>query len=239
MRIDDEMLMAFVDGELGGAEREAVERALQADPTLRDKIEAQRRLRVTLSDHYGPVASEEVPERLLAMLGATKAEHVTSLGAARERRKGSTSTWRNFGAIAATLAVGVLAGQLIPSRDGGQIGTANGVLVAEGGLAAALDTQLASAQAPNAPARIGISFEDREGRLCRTFDAAALSGLACNTNERWAVIMTAAREDRARTQYRQAGSSLVMQSAQEMMAGAPLDAAAERAAMKAEWKARR
>jgi anti-sigma factor RsiW len=236
MKIDEEKLMAFADGELQGAERDAVERALAEDPALREQLEEQSRLREALTRHYGPVAGEEVPERLLATLGASKAEGVASLSAMRERRRLiQRPAWRDFGAIAATLAVGIIAGQLIPSRGTGMIGTENGTLVAKGDLAGALETQLASAQAPDAATRIGVTFPDKQGRLCRTFEAVATSGLACRTGDHWTVVVTAAPQGHA-TEYRQAGSSLVLQAAQEMMGDVPLDAAAEKAAMAADWK---
>lgn len=235
MRIDEEKLMAFADGELQGRDREAVECALAEDPRLRETLEEQRRLRRTLNDHYGPVAGEEVPERLLAMLGAAPAENVASLSGARERRRlFQRPALRNFGAIAATLAVGMLAGQLIP-RGNDAVGVENGVMVARGSLATALETQLASAQAADAATRIGVTFADRQGRACRTFDSQIASGLACRDGGNWAIVMTAAHQ-RQTTQYRQAGSSPILQAAQEMMAGEPLDAAGERAAMRAGWK---
>lgn len=237
MHIDEDMLTAFADGELDGEARAAVERALAADPVLRAQLEAQKRLRATLSAHYRPVASEEVPERLLAMLGAAPAgDEVASLSAARERRRAPTRwSWGNYGAIAATLAVGIIAGQLIPSS--GPVGTESGMLVAQGGLANALETQLASAQPVDAATRIGVSFADGEGRLCRTFDGASLSGLACRGEDKWMLVMTTAPTGAtASTVYRQAGSSPVLETAQELMAGAPLDAAQERAARDAGWR---
>jgi hypothetical protein len=235
MSIDEERLMAFADGELHGAEREEIERAVAQDPRLRARLDEQRRLRAALQGRYGPVAEEPVPGHLLAMLGGRQPENVASLAEARERRRVSQRpVWRNFGAIAATLAVGVLAGQLIP-RGSDPLAVEEGVLVARGELAAALETQLASAQDPAADTRIGVTFADRSGRACRTFDSRAASGLACREGEHWAVVMTSAGALQS-GEYRQAGSSGVLQAAQEMMAGEPLDAAAERAAMKAGWK---
>lgn len=237
MRIDDELLMAFVDGELGAPEREAVENALRADPTLRAKIEAQRRLRARLADHYGPVASEDVPETLLAMLGAKPPvpdAQVASLGAARAKRR-PARRWRDLGAIAATLAVGVLAGQLIP-QGSGPFASSDGVLVARGSLADVLETQLASSKQPDRPTRIGVTFADRAGRFCRTFDAPEATGLACREGGSWTVLVTAPPTSGRGAEYRQAGSSLVLEAAQDMMAEAPLNADAEKAAVQGGWK---
>ena len=232
---DDEKLMAYADGELIPAEREAMERALAKDPALREKLAEQQRLKATLTAHYGPVAAEEVPERLLAMLGAeTGRAEVASLSTAREKRR--RPAWRQLGTIAASLAVGVLAGQMVSLQGAGPLAVNDGALVAERALAEALDSQLASAQAPGAATRIGVSFADRQGRFCRSFDAPAFAGLACREGPDWRVIMTAPAQGGGETQYRQAGSSVILQAAQEMMVGAPLDAEAERAAMEARWQ---
>jgi hypothetical protein len=201
-------------------------------------VEAQRHLRARLADHYGPVASEDVPEALLAMLGAkppTLDTQVASLGAARAKRRFGTR-WRDLGAIAATLVVGVLAGQLIP-HGSGPFASSDGVLVARGSLADALETQLASRQQSNQATRFGVTFADREGRFCRSFDAPEATGLACRQGGNWNVLVTAPPTSGRGAEYRQAGSSLVLEAAQDMMADAPLDASAEKAAVEAGWKA--
>ena len=113
-------------------------------------------------------------------------------------------------------------------------------MVAQGQLASALDTQLASAQAPDAATRIGTSFAATDGRLCRTFDSAAMAGLACRGDAGWQLIMTTAGSASQHGEFRQAGSAnpLVAQAAQDLMAGEPFDAAAERHARDAGWRRR-
>lgn len=233
MKIDEETLMAFADGELEEADREEVERALAREPELRAMLEEQQQLRRALAGRYGPVAQEEVPERLLAMLGASSHRGVPSLSAAREKKR-PLPLLQKYGAIAATFAVGVLAGQLLPSEGNAPLESHNGALLARAELAAALETQLASAQDATSPTRIGLTFEDRQGRACRTFDTSGLSGLACRADGDWQILLASAAE-RQGTQFRQAGSPAVLEAAQEMMAGSPLDAEAERKAMKASW----
>src|SRR3546814_20675089 len=68
MKITDEMLVAFADGELDPEVHAHVERAIAADPELGRKVEAHRRLRQTLTHHFGPIADEPVPEHLKALL---------------------------------------------------------------------------------------------------------------------------------------------------------------------------
>jgi hypothetical protein len=236
MMIDDEMLMAYADGELDASDRQAVEEALTADVQLRERLQTQRHLRVTLTSYYGPVASEQVPERLLALLGAERPpSDVSSLADARAKRRPlRTQSWFNWGgAVAASLAVGFFGGQML--RDQGPVGTRDGMLVAEGKLAKALETQLASAQTGAGDTRIRLTFADHEGHICRTFEARDLSGLACRRDGGWNLITTAAPSRQA-TEYRQAGSMAVIQAAQQIMASEPLDAEEEKAAMEAGWR---
>ena len=58
MTIDDDMLMAFVDGELDEVSRARVERATAEDPAVKARLEQQQRLRARLAAHYGPAAEE-------------------------------------------------------------------------------------------------------------------------------------------------------------------------------------
>jgi len=232
MAMDDDMLMAFVDGELNEIGRARVERALAEDPALRARIDVQRLLRARLAQHYAPAADEEVPERFRELLGT----QVVDLSAVRARR--ARPLWQTFAALAATLVLGLTIGRTLLLPAAGPIAVEGGVMVARGELATALDIQLASAQAAGAPIRIGVSFAGSNGRLCRTFDGEAAAGIACRSDNGWQVLMTAAGSGGQRGDYRQAGSEnlLVQQAAQEMMTGDPLDDAAERLARDSGWR---
>ncbi|HEV2816778.1 MAG TPA: zf-HC2 domain-containing protein [Allosphingosinicella sp.] len=229
--IDDDLLMAYADGELDEVGRARVERALAADGALRARLEQQQRLRAMLAAHYGPTAEEEVPARLRAMLET----NVVRFPPPRPR-----PIWRGMVALAASLVLGLALGRTLLAPAGGPVEIEHGAMVARGPLADALDLQLASAQPAGAPVRMGISFAAADGRLCRTFDSAALSGLACRGDRGWQVMMTAAGAGGPRGDYRQAGSGnpLVAQAAQELMTGEALDAAGERRARDAGWRRR-
>jgi hypothetical protein len=233
-RVDDERLMAYLDGELDERGRAEVEQALAGDVGLRNRLGAQRRLRNRLAGHYDPVAQEAVPDRFRAILDPP----IVDLTVAREqRRPGSRPQWQNFAAIAATLVLGILLGRSLPG-DSGPVTVESGVMIAQASLADALDTQLASAQPAGAPTRMGVSFARADGRLCRTFESAAVAGLACRSNQGWQLIMTAAGAKAARSEYRQAGggNAAVLQVAQEMMVGEPFGAEAERRARDSGWR---
>lgn len=229
MRIDDESLMAFLDGELDAVRRARVAQALETDPELRARLEAQRRLRERLAAHYGPVADEPVPERLRALLETNVVE------LPRSARRAPAWPWA--AALAASLVLGLAIGRSLP--ESGPIGTEGGFTVARGELAEALDRQLASAQPADSETRIGVTFPRGDGALCRSFERAELAGLACREEGDWRIAMTVTTTGPQRSEYRQAGSggALVMQAAQEMMAGEPLDADAERRARDSGWRA--
>jgi len=232
--IDDDILMAFVDGELDEIGRARVERAVAEDPALRARLAQQQKLRATLAAFYGPTAEEAVPERFRAMLDT----NIVDFPAAKTRP--GRPMWQNFAALAATLLLGLALGRTLVMPAGGPVGIENGTMVAQGPLAAALDTQLASAQAPDAATRIGTSFAAADGRLCRSFDSAAMAGIACRGDQGWQLMMTSAGSGGPHTDYRQAGSTnpLVAQAAQELMAGEAFDAAAERRARDSGWRHR-
>jgi hypothetical protein len=232
--IDDETLMAFADGELDEIGRARVERAMAEDPVLRARLAQQQRLRATLAAFYGPTAEEAVPERFRAMLET----NVVDFPAARARQ--SRPIWESLAALAATLLLGLALGRTLLMPAVGPVGIESGTMVARGPLADALDTQLASAQPPDAATRIGTSFAAADGRLCRTFDSAALAGVACRGEQGWQLMMTGTGSGGPQTDYRQAGSAnpLVAQAAQELMAGEAFDAAAERRARDSGWRPR-
>jgi len=231
--IDDEKLMAYVDGELDAEARAEVEAAMAADPELRKRVEAHRRLRTLLSGAYAGTTDEPVPERLSAML-KPKAE-VVDLGAARkaEAARPARLIRRNWVAIAATFAVGVIAGQIVNLGPEPAVMSHGGALVAQGALADRLDTQLASAGTG-----IGLSFRDRDGDYCRTFRTSELAGLACRDGRNWSVRLAVTMPS-ANSSYRMAGSDLplaVLGEVEATIAGEPFDAAEEAAARDRGWR---
>ncbi len=228
--IDEAMLIAWVDGELDEVNRRRVDRAIAEDPALAQRLEKHRQLRERLSGHYAPVEAESVPPGMRALLEEG--------GKIIPIRNSSAPRWRSVwigGAIAASLVLGLGIGRM---TDGpaGPIALNNGVMVAKGDLASALETQLASAQ-QDAPIRIGLSFKRRGGGWCRSFEGSIMSGVACREGGGWQVhqLIPATRQS---TQYRQASSTddRVTATIDALMEGAPADASQEAAARASGWR---
>lgn len=226
MSIDPETLMAYADGECDPLTARRVEKAMAADPAIAAEVEAHRALRMQLSNAFAPVADEPIPARIAAPLTS----NVVAFPG-RPRRRFSAA-WA--GAVAASLMVGLVLGRgLMPA---GPVATGASGLVAGGALARALDTQLGSDGARDG-VRMLASFRAQDGALCRVFTATRTSGIACRDGQAWALrrTMTGVTENGA---YRQAASptAALMTDAQDLMAGEPLDTAAERDAVARGWR---
>ena len=226
MSITDEMLMAYVDGELPESERMRVDSAVAADPALQERLEKHRRFRARMGGLFAGVLDEPAPERLLE---AAKPSNVVRLA---ERRRSSPLPWM---AMAASLAVGVIAGSSIPRFQQPAIGPD---LMAHGQLATVLEKQLASNPGKDETVRVGLTFRSADG-YCRTFSEKAVAGLACREGSGWKVRMAVAQTTGPAGDYRTAASETppqVLEAAQDLMVGEPLDAKAEAEARARGWR---
>ena len=228
--VDETMLIALVDGELDEVSRRRIERAVAEDPALAARLDMHVRLRERLADHYAPIEAEPVPAAMRALLQA-EAKVVPFARPVAARRH----AWMTGGAIAASLLLGLGIGHF-SGGDDGPVAVEQGVMVAQGELASALETQLASAQ-DGASIRIGLSFRRKGGGWCRSFEGQAISGVACRQEEGWQVQQLVPGSG-PETAYRQAssGDARLMATVDALMDGSPLDAAQEKAAKARRWQ---
>lgn len=221
----DLTVAAYVDGELDAAARARFEADMARDPSLADAVAAERRLRARLAAAYDPVLSEPVPTAL--RMAAEAAND-------RPARRFGPPHWA---AVAASLVAGVLLGRLALPQQQGPMSADGGAMAARGELAQALDERLAGEAGP---IRVGLSFQARDGRYCRTFQSAPdrLAGLACRDGARWRV-RTVSSWAPAATDYRTASSETppeILAAVDALIAGDVLDPAAERAARQRGWQ---
>jgi hypothetical protein len=230
MSFDPETVAAFVDGELDNLTARRIERDAETDAGLAAEIARHRALKARLTAHYAPIADEVVPDRLRSLL-AVDDKVDTSLADRRSAKRARFSAI-HWGAIAASLVLGLTIG-LRPWMPAADVATEGGTLIAAGQLARALDTQLASNQPGDAAVRIGLSFEDKAGRYCRSFESRTLDGIGCREGDRWRLERTL--QGQRSGDYRQASSGELAAAAAAMMGGEALDAGGERAARDAGW----
>ena len=231
MSIANEKLMAFADGELDAAARAEIEAALAQDPTLRAKVDAHQIMRSRLSAAFDGALSEPVPEKLRTATHERPPAEIVDF-AARRNAKWSAREW---GAIAASIALGLVVGVGATRQPQPMIATAENGMVARGALTRALDTQLAADAA--GPVRIGVSFRNQEGEYCRTFDltTGGASGVACREANAWVIPLMSGSATGG--EVRTAGaSSDILNAVDAMIAGEPLGANAERSARDSGWR---
>ncbi len=236
--------MAFVDGELTADDERKIAAEIAGDPALGSWVNEQRALKAHLAADFAPVLSEPVPERFERMIIDAPVRSSTPDFGNVFRRFWSTlpaaRIWIPAGAAAAGIAIGIGISSLIP--PGTMLQSRDGILVASGDLARVLSTQLAADQNPSAPLRVTISFVDKAGDYCRSFQTSgtgnALAGIACRSNGQWRVIATAEAKLPAFGQFRQAAAALpdsLRAVINDTISGPPLNADAERGALARNW----
>ena len=121
--VEDEKFFAWLDGELPPEEAAQVAAAVAAIPALSRKAEEHRAMTVRLKGAFGAVAAAPVPDRIAAAASPAQG-NVMDFGRAREKRstRSSLSLWTQAAAMAATLAVGVFAGNMVSGGPTGPPG---------------------------------------------------------------------------------------------------------------------
>jgi hypothetical protein len=244
MRLSDETLIAYADGELDENTRGQVEQAMQADPGVAARVRQHQALRGGGSGGPGG-ARPQAPAR-------PKVIHLDSVRVVHAARapKGARSapvappphwTLPQWAALAATLLLGIAGGILAVSGYHSETQFAavggSGLLRAHGKLESALDRQMASAPQPRGHLRIGVSFVGRDGQYCRAFELGAAAGLACRAGAGWNIPVLVEGQG-ASGGYRPVGSPLppaVLAAIDARAVGPALDGAAEKAAAARAW----
>jgi hypothetical protein len=183
----DAQLAAYLERTLDDdALRDAIHTAIRTDPALARRIEALtggEEIASAVRNAFAPVLDAPVPQRMTATLTGGERSEVVDLAAVRIRdrlprpandtgRFGGNWRWPQFGAMAASLALGVLiGGPLISGKGDARQGDESLVLAS-----ADLETMLDSAPsgqkvdlAALGRGEVVLTFRNDEGELCRQF----------------------------------------------------------------------
>lgn len=222
MRIDDETLIAYLDGELPAEGFAAVEAALAADPALARRLDRLAACDERVRRSYQAVLEEPVPPALIAaILDAPDPRRQSALPerAAAPVRRASAGWWQRLqdgsnrlfagrsGLALASLASIVMGAWLIVSRPApadGDWALRAGEPVTERSLLVALETAPSgrTVEAAGRQYLVLASFERHDGDFCREFnvsgnarDAADHLGVACRqATGGWALAVVATEE---------------------------------------------
>jgi len=240
--ITDQLLMAYVDGELSPDLAALILSRMEAEPDLLDRLEQHQRLRSQLSAAFGPIMGEPLPPNLTALLAreGVKVASPSAKSAQGNVFRGFDGAWPMWAAAAAATVIGVGLSEFRHMDD--PLALSGGRIVASGPLARSLEHDLA-ADSAGAGAKIMASFEDRSGRYCRVFEAAGGShedGVACKNDGRWQVVALAnPAGPEPSAGYRQASSAVaasVAAAVDEFQASNALTPEQERQARTQQWR---
>lgn len=252
MKFSDDLLIAYINGELAEPARAAVERAMRADPVLAARIAQHRREsgeRSAGRSHIFSVSNGHGGHHQgrARAPGGAKVVHLDAVRPGRAAPLAPPSmpartewTPRHWLAVGAALLAGALGGalgwqELRPDPGLVMLEASDGALVARGRLVEALGGQLASPGPSETGVRIGVTFVSKDGSYCRSFVVDTTAGLACRGNGRWTIPVLA--QPQPGTAWLD-GSTLppsVQAAIDARIVGATLDPAAERAAQQRGW----
>ena len=191
-----------------------------------------------LRDVFDAVAAAPVPDALQRATGADQS-NVIDMSARRDRPA------RRFGgplpqlaAMAATLVLGLVLGTSLNNESGSSpVEVRGGQIYAAGAVEQALESRLASTGG-NGDVRIGLTFRDASGAICRSFESQESAGLACRDEGDWRLRGLFAAPEGGNADYRMAAGAdpRLMEMIDSVITGEPFDAQQEQAALERGWR---
>lgn len=116
--LDQDLLMAYVDGELPRDQAAAIEAALAEDETVRETVRLLRDGAVAAARAFETMIDEPVPDRLIA---AARGQTARPTAIVHTRRRATRHWALPLAASFAALAVGLAMGYLLRSPGGGYV----------------------------------------------------------------------------------------------------------------------
>jgi hypothetical protein len=202
MHIDDETLIAYLDGQLPEADYAPVEQALAESETLRERLQALVDSGELARRSFDAVLLEPVPPSLIASIWRAPDPRVQRPPAGGAGRPGTPWLWRFFGmttgrrtwtALASVLLLavgGVLGWQMLQPAEEVRWSLREGQRVEDPSLALALEVSPSGRVLRTASGAVEVlaSFERTGGGHCREFNRSTPRGtrdelgIACRTS---------------------------------------------------------
>jgi hypothetical protein len=228
MKVSDEMLMAFSDGELDADTAREVRKAIDADPALRRRLQIFEETRTGAKAAFADVLDEPVPAALLAGLSPARP-------GIWDRLSSRAFAWRAAGGLALA-AAGFFAAVILVDRP------TPGLLDGDAAIASLLE----SAPGGTTERWQQGSFQATgtyvvAGGVCRSFvavpaeAASGWRGVACRRDGAWTVDLAVAEPAASFVTASDRATEAVDAFLDSVGAGASLDLAAEERARLSGW----
>lgn len=238
---DDDTLMRWSDGELSPEAAARLEAAARTDPALAARMAAMTRSRQALAEAF-PLAFDPRDAdlaRRIAAAGAIASRPGPFAGIrARIVELLAPRHAVPWAAVATAAFVGGLLLGPLANRDAG-LTLRPDRTVADAGIQRVLDQRLASDGADAQGLSVGLTFQNVDGRWCRTFQSErdGWGGLACRGDGAWTITALAALEG-SDGEVRMASTQIpaaVLAAVDESIVGATAGPSAEASARDAGW----
>ena len=226
--LNDELIGAYLDGELAPEKRALVERGLAGNNGAAARLERMR-------------SADALLRRALPGGARTEKDPLASLilGGWQASSRSPALHWgRRAAAIAAACVIGVLAGRLSAPDSAVVPGMSVSAEAAR-----VLDRVASSevAQVAGGQMQVALSFRTESGEVCRQFRTTAgvqTDAVACRVGDGWNMIVQAVVHDADGAGYRTASADDAISAAVNAMGGVGvLDETEERAMINANWRA--
>jgi negative regulator of sigma E activity len=248
--IDDDMLSAYLDGELPAQDLRDVRTALAKDPALAARLAALQSVNDLVLRHAKALDATPLPASVLSLLQAADQAEAAGMQSAHAHHAHAGATivqgpWQRWSrhagaqlALAATLvlALGLALNNLLEP--------AKAELPALAAYTEMLDSSPSGVAVPVNGATLvnRFSFRDQDGRYCRQYQlSTATSGsenVACRTEQGWTLAATLPVPVQATPEvYQPASSSPELNAVLDrMMQGAALDLPTEATLIGRRWR---
>ena len=240
--IDDDMLSAYIDGELPAQDQRDVRVALANDPALATRLAALQSINHLVLRHANALDATPLPVSVLSLLKAAASDS-KPVSTNAKVVQGPWQRWsRHAGAqlaLAASLvlALGLTLNNLLDPVESG--------LPALTAYASVLDTSPSGTTVAVDAATLlnRFSFRDQGGRYCRQYQlstaTAGTENIACRTEQGWTLAASLSVPVQAAPDVYQAASSSADLNAalDSMMQGPALDLATEATLIERGWQA--
>jgi surface antigen len=261
MRIDDEMLCAYLDNELSEQDRVRVQDAIRADLKMADRLAQLTSVNALVSQQAALIDMVPMPEAIIKLLSDNSSQqtsdNVIDLSRFQKTRDRVMHVLREHAALAASLAllIGFASGQLMPLAGSGNSISNNGSDSSSDSyntaLYAALDTTPSGQQINldgNNSITARFSFQDTQSRFCRQFmlqdSEGSSENIACRAQgqdqvqPQWTLLASARSSALASSaQYQtSSGPRLLDSMLDAMMQGSALSQSDEQSAISNQWQ---